>query len=746
MTDPAPSDSSVVVVDAAREEGDKQDQISSEVLELERSDSFVPYVAHSEYPEITIRGGILTAILAVTLGAANVYLGLLVGLTVSASIPASVISMACLKLFKDSNILENNIVQTGASAGEALAAGVIFTLPGLVIIHNYESDPVFSGAEGWETFMGVNYAYTLFIAILGGFMGIMLSIPIRKALVIDIRPPLSFPEGVATAGVLKAGEASGWNALAVVTGAGLGALTKLMEAMGLWDPVMVWGWLYTSSSNSNVKYPSQFGWNVTGALFGVGYIVGWKTTIVLFAGSVLHHIVIVPVHSAINDGFLKSNYPPADFTGTNLADEAFNETKFMGVGMMMVGAVWTLIAIRKPLYHSMILAGRELYHGVKRTGQKVELKRYEKDFPVMFSMTWVIVCIVGLYIVYCIYNGRWGWNVLLSIFALLCAFLFSAVAAFMAGLVGSSNNPISGVTICSTIVMSGLVLAMFGSGDLKGPSTVIMFAGGIACCCAISGDNMQDLKAGHILGATPWKQEAIMMLGVFVAAIVVAPILELLDNAYVMGSNELPAPQAWLIATIPAGIINGTLAWREIGVGMIIGCCVIALDMILVFFKVPFRTPVLAFAVANYLPVYYIVPMFFGGMINLAFAPHGSAEDLASEGTLYAAGLIAGDALTGIAVAVPIVITGNGDCMKVVKDPRMWAATFPLLWLLGTLAFFAKWQPFTRIGNMKLAEKKEREGAALEGEEAKEILEGDGSGVELAGREESRYSEPVHVS
>eukprot|EP01068_Selenidium_serpulae_P017532 Selendium_serpulae@DN6386_c2_g1_i1.p1 len=622
MTDPAPSDSSVVVVDAAREEGDKQDQISSEVLELERSDSFVPYVAHSEYPEITIRGGILTAILAVTLGAANVYLGLLVGLTVSASIPASVISMACLKLFKDSNILENNIVQTGASAGEALAAGVIFTLPGLVIIHNYESDPVFSGAEGWETFMGVNYAYTLFIAILGGFMGIMLSIPIRKALVIDIRPPLSFPEGVATAGVLKAGEASGWNALAVVTGAGLGALTKLMEAMGLWDPVMVWGWLYTSSSNSNVKYPSQFGWNVTGALFGVGYIVGWKTTIVLFAGSVLHHIVIVPVHSAINDGFLKSNYPPADFTGTNLADEAFNETKFMGVGMMMVGAVWTLIAIRKPLYHSMILAGRELYHGVKRTGQKVELKRYEKDFPVMFSMTWVIVCIVGLYIVYCIYNGRWGWNVLLSIFA----------------------------------------------------------------------------------------------------------------------------PQAWLIATIPAGIINGTLAWREIGVGMIIGCCVIALDMILVFFKVPFRTPVLAFAVANYLPVYYIVPMFFGGMINLAFAPRGSAEDLASEGTLYAAGLIAGDALTGIAVAVPIVITGEGDCMKVVSDPRMWAATFPLIWLLGSLAFFAYWQPFTRIGERKLAQKKEREGNAIEREESKGILEGDGSGVELAGREESRYSEPVHVS
>eukprot|EP00127_Corallochytrium_limacisporum_P007480 Clim_evm2s253 gene=Clim_evmTU2s253 len=684
--------------------GRPEEKVVTEVEETE-----VPHVTHNDYKEITLRAILLSALLAVVLGAANVYLGLLVGLTVSASIPASVISMACLRLFKDSNILENNIVQTAASAGEALAAGVIFTLPGLVIMNNERDNgnPVFEGVEGWDSFMGSNYFYSTFLAMFGGLLGIAWSVPLRRALIVDLRPRLKFPEGVATAQVLKSGEQGGNSVKAVIAGGGLGAGISLLESMGLWYSTLDFGWFYENA------YPSYFSFEVKPALLGVGYIVGPKIAGVLMLGSIINYWVIIPVSAAINGRWNEEDWDVdtmGEFNVANVAGAEFAETRYIGVGMMLIGGVWSLISIRKALVTG-ISAGvkqfKSAFSKKSRTPEFTErdedilVRRYERDVPFWLVGATIVATIIPLYVMFSIFSDEWGYCIVMAIFVAVVSFLFSAVAAYMAGLVGSSNNPVSGVTICSSLILSGLILGMFGSDNPLGPPTAVMMCCAVACACAISGDNMQDLKCGHLLGATPWKQEIIMAVGVVSTSFVIAPILELLDEAYTLGEG-LAAPQATVIATIPSGIISGTLPWTYIGLGIGMGALIIMLDKYLEYKQASFRLPVLAFAISTYLPMGYLSPIFLGSCVH--YLAGTDPENQAAEGVLYSAGLVAGDSIFGILLAIPVIVTSDADVLEVVSDPVNWFWILPLAALMGSMYHFAKNEPFTSQDRLSTAE------------------------------------------
>mmetsp|Transcript_16375 Transcript_16375/g.28396 ORF Transcript_16375/g.28396 Transcript_16375/m.28396 type:complete len:691 (-) Transcript_16375:2757-4829(-) len=658
---------------------------------------FVPHVTHDEYPELTFRSIVLSCILSVVLGSANVYLGLLVGMTISASIPASVISMSILKFFKNSNILENNIVQTGASSGEALAAGCLFTIPGLVImnVRRDQGDPTFAGVQGWDSFLGMNYFYVSFLAFFGGILGIMWSIPIRRALLLEIKPALCFPEGVATAEVLKSGQRNGKSIFSVICGALIGMFTKLFESMNLYKTKLGFGFFINAS-------PVYYSMTVSASLIGVGYIIGPYIGAVLMMGSVLQWWVVVPVSSKINDRWYESDWnvtAQGPYTAEAAANSEFGESKYIGVGLMIIGGIWALVSLRQALYKSITFGVSQFKRAAKRTTSKVGdghvvQSRTDKDIPFHITMGVAALVVVALYFIFASFSDQWGWCVILAILVTVLSFLFSSIAAYMAGLVGSSNNPISGTTICSALAISGLVLAMFGKDDPLGPPTVVILSCAVACSSAIGGDNLQDLKSGYLLGATPWKQEVIMVAGVAAASFTIAPILELLHVAYVIGVG-LEAPQASIIAAIPVGIINGTLPWVYIGVGIGLGAVIIAIDCVLARFDCKFRLPVLAFAVSMYLPSSYISTIFLGSLIPLFFAPAGGLGH-ASEGVLSAAGLITGEALVGILTAIPIAVAGKSSVLHVVDTPELWPCVFPLVIILVFQAYSSKYQPFTR--------------------------------------------------
>jgi putative OPT family oligopeptide transporter len=676
-------------------------------------DKHVPHVQHDDYAEITLRGTVLAIFLAIMLGAANVYLGLLVGMTVSASIPASVMSMACLKFMErlgcaKANILENNIVQTAASAGEALASGIIMTLPGLVILNTERSEgnPIYANVDGWSSFMGSNYFYTTFLALFGGVLGIMWSIPLRRALIVEIEPKLRFPEGVAVAQVLKSGEAGGNSVQAVGAGAGLGGVVNLLVSMGIFGESMGAAWFYTSKSGSMV-FPTSINVNVKSALLGVGYIIGPKVGSVLFFGSLFQWLVCVPVSA-----FVGGRYNASEVVGVQSAmdlasAENRNYSRYIGVGIMLVGGVWTLLSLRKALVAAVKVSVGQFKKqlAARRAGvaaaEIAAVPRTERDMPFLFIVGMLILSIIPLYVMLASFSGEWGWMVLMTIVIFVISFLFSAVGGYMAGLVGSSNNPISGVTICSSLLLSGLIIAILGADNPAAPSVSVMMTVAVATAVAISGDNMQDLKSGHILGATPWKQEAAMLVGVASASLVFAPVLELLNGAYgIGGATGLPAPQASIMASIPAGIVSGTLPWAHIGVGVALGALIICVDLWLEHKKSSVRLPVLAFAVSCYLPSGYMVSIFAGSMMHF-FAGTNSEGD-ASDGILYSAGLVAGDSLMGILLAIPVVATSNANVLVVTNEPQEWMSWAFLALILYSLYYIGLYQPFNRV---KVAER-----------------------------------------
>ena len=622
-----------------------------------RSGPVVP--ASQTLPEITAKAVVLGVVLSIVLAAANAYLGLFAGMTVSASIPAAVISMAILRLFARSNILENNIVQTAASAGESLAAGVIFTIPALIIL------------ETWTEF---RYWEVTLIAGFGGLLGVLFTIPLRRALIVE--QPLRFPEGVATAEVLKVADSGGGGIGYLMTAGGVGALFKLGGlGLQLWHEAIE----YARFAGGTILY---IGTNLSPALVGVGYIVGLNVAVLLLVGGLLNWWIVIP--TIVGSGGVTDGDPVA-IAGTLWS----TQTRYLGVGAMVVGGLWALVQLRASLV-SGIRSGIEAYHRV-RAGGGGDVPRTERDAPMPWVGWTLLLSVVPLFLVFNQFTGSAAVSAVMAAVMLVAGFLFSAVAGYMAGLVGSSNNPISGVTIATLLMSSLLLLLMLGADNPTGPAAALFIAAVVACGGAIAGDNMQDLKAGYLVGATPYKQQVMQAVGVVAAATVMAPILTLLLRAYGIGiataehPEPLAAPQATLMASVAQGVFGGDLPWTMVFIGMAIAAAVIVIDLVLERRGSTFRAPVLAVAVGIYLPLELEVPIFVGGAIasvaERARRRRGGTDG-ARHGLLFAAGLITGEALVGILMAIPIVLTSNPAVLAAGVPPQTWLG---LVLLVGVL-------------------------------------------------------------
>ncbi|MFQ6677291.1 MAG: OPT family oligopeptide transporter [Fidelibacterota bacterium] len=589
---------------------------------------------HKPLPEITIKALLLGVVLSMILAGANAYLGLFAGMTVSASIPAAVISMGVLSLFRKSNILENNIVQTAASAGESLAAGVIFTIPALVLL-GY-----------WQTF---DYMEVAKIAAIGGTIGVMFTVPLRRALIVAAK--LQYPEGIATAEVLKAGDearssedANAKRGLITIAYAGLagGAMKIAEQGFTMWHAVMEGAATFGNSIFG-------LGTNLSPALISVGYIVGRNIGILVVAGGLISWAVAIPIYSAIV-GF-EGEPMDAAWTIWN------SKIRYMGVGAMVIGGIWSLIKLFKPL----ILGIKASLDAVKHANSGGDVPREEKDIPITYVGLVLLFMLIPVFLLYIGILKTAGIAALLTIVMAIFGFFFSAVAAYMAGVVGSSNNPISGVTIATILFSSLLLLALLGSDSGVGAAGAIMVGAVVCCAAAIGGDNMQDLKTGYIVGATPWKQQIMQVIGTISAAVVLGLVLDILHTAYTIGSPTLSAPQATLMKSVADGVFSGNLPWNFVYIGAVIAIVIILLDIRQEKRGSDFRIPVLAVAVGIYLPIELTVPIFIGGMINHFGKLAGGSKASEKKGLLLASGLITGEALMGILVAVPIFITGDKD-------------------------------------------------------------------------------------
>lgn len=585
------------------------------------------------------------------LAAANTYLGLFAGLTIATAIPAAVVSMAVLRVLGGGHILENNIVQTGASAGSSIAAGVIFTIPALVILGH------------WSDF---KYWWVLAIAGLGGVLGVLFSVPLRRSLIVEQQ--LAFPEGKAAAEVLKAGEnpASGIRVLAAASG--VGGLGKLIAASGL--RLVPDAAAFGTFVGKGIAY---LGTNLSPALLGVGYIVGLNIGIVVVGGSILSWNIAIPIYSAF---FLDGNPElAASLAGADAEAAAggiwSEQIRYLGVGAMLVGGIWTLISLRKSLL-SGVRSGLE----AARSGVGKVIAETERDLPMKAVLIGLIAFTLPLAGLYHAIVRDLTVSVPMTIIMIVAGFLFSSVSAYMAGLVGSSNNPVSGITI-GTILFASLVLAMLmGSNAPLGPVAAIVIGAVVCCAAAVAGDNLQDLKCGYIVGATPWRQQLMLAIGAVSCALVMAPVLNLLNEAYGIGvrsaehPNALLAPQATLMASVAKGLFGGELPWDLIWIGVAIGAAIIVCDEILKKRGSSFRTPVLAAAVGIYLPLDLTAPIFLGGLlahlVERAAGVHNdpeAAERIHRKGVLFSAGLITGEALLGILIAVPIWSTKRPDVL-----------------------------------------------------------------------------------
>ncbi|UCD48900.1 MAG: oligopeptide transporter, OPT family [Phycisphaerales bacterium] len=670
--------------------------------------------------ELTIRVILFGILLAIVLSAANAYLGLFAGMTVSAAIPAAVIALGIMRFFRGSSIQECNLVGTCASAGESLAAGVIFTLPALLFL------------GFWQQF---NYLWVAIIAGFGGLLGVLFTIPLRRSLIVE--GDLKFPEGVATAKVLETGRRDASGIWYIVKAAVAGGLFKVgANAIGLWPEVM--------QGAARVRGTIAYcGSNLSPALLSVGYIVGLNIAVLIFIGGGMNWFVAIPVVAGSDEWpqyqLLNRNVPEdwdlasptyvivdpndpeawdaeADEPKTwnafvlecqkadpNTTAEEIEEirvnnadavlaklgepvpaleyanrtwskrTRFLGVGAMLLGGLWTIFHMRKNLLSGMtsgLKAYREMTHG------QGQIDRTERDLPMKWIITLIVFSVAPLFLVYQHYVQQVHISMVMALVMLVTGFLFAAVAGYMAGLVGSSNNPISGVTISTVLIASLLLFLLMRMNGLTeaeaavGPAAAVIIGAVVCCAAAIAGDVMQDLKCGRLVGTTPWKQQTMEMIGTVSAALIIGPVLMLLQNAYGFrgmegaGEKALSSPQANLMASVARGVFQGDLPWAYLFIGMGVAALIIVLDLYLQARQYPFRTPVLAVAIGFYLPFQLSVPIFIGGLISLAVrryhkARQSDAQEMEASdrrGLLMASGLITGEALMGILVAIPIVI------------------------------------------------------------------------------------------
>ena len=631
-----------------------------------------PGPAVPDVPQLTLRAVLLSILLTVVLAAANAYLGLFAGLTVATAIPAAVVSMGVLRMLGRSSILENNIVATGASAGSSIAAGTVFTMPALIILGH------------WTSF---HYWWVFAIIGLGGLLGVLFSVPLRRTLIID--QDLQFPEGVATAELLRAGSDSGTGARLLGFAALAGALFKLVMSGLRFIPES-----FTLARYVGGRTIAYLGINLSPALLGVGYIVGLNIGLVMVGGGLLAWWLFIPIYNT----FLFDHDPALAIRLAGVDAEAAagliwtTKVRYIGVGAMLIGGLWALWTLR-----SSLLSG--IRSGLSIGASRGAVADTERDLPMPAILAGIVLFVLPLFALYYAVVGSFGIAAAMAVIMVVAGFVFSSVSGYMAGLVGSSNNPVSGITI-STILFASLVLLGFlGAGSTVGPVAAILIGAVTCSAAAVAGDNLQDLKAGRIIGATPWRQQVMLAIGAVSGAAIMAPVLNLLLEAYGIGTpahagvKALTAPQATLMAAVAKGIFGGGLPWDMIWLGVAVGIGVIALDLALARRGVRWRTPVLAVAVGIYLPLEYTSPIFVGGLlaelVDRWHARRGATTDLEQarrSGLLFASGLIAGEAIVGVLIAIPIVWSGNIDVLAL--PAALHLGQWPGLAGLGLIAWW----------------------------------------------------------
>jgi putative OPT family oligopeptide transporter len=633
--------------------------------------------ASQSLPEITLRVLVLGTILTVILAAANAYLGLKVGQTISASIPAAIISMSILRFFRNSNVLENTMVQTMASVGEALTAGIAFILPALIILHAW------SGFYYWQT---------VIIALLGGTLGVLFTIPLRRALLMD--KTLRYPEGIAISNVLKASANKEKTDMTSMTvGGAVGAVISLCQAgfQILADNFQFW---FQSAGTI-----FGFGLGLSPALIAAGYIVGINVAISLFIGIVIGWLAGVPVLTAIYG-------LPDGATANEMAITMWHDhIRYLGVGTMLVGGLWTLVTLLKPITQSLS-ASFEAMRKSRREGSNMHaIIRTERDIPINYVFWGLLALAVPIFfLILCSimpesaafsHSFRIVLAVFCTIYVLIGGFIFCSISSYFAGLIGSTNNPVSGLLVSSLLILCFALLTFFKmAGGINGNELlgVVLGIGStviIAAALSISNDTMQDLKVGQLLGATPWKQQLMLVLGVVVSAFAIPPILDLLYNAYGIGgvfprpdmnkANMLAAPQAGLMATVAQGVYNSNLQWSMIIAGAVVAVICIIIDERLK--KLGTRLPVLAVGVGIYLPLDSSVPVVMGGVLvyfiqhrlNLRYKSKDTStlSKIAAHkhrGLLLACGLVAGSSIMGVILAFPFAIKQSSDALKIMPD------------------------------------------------------------------------------
>ncbi len=648
---------------------------------------FKPYVpAETNMKEFTFRALLIGAILSIVLGAANAYLGLVAGMTVAATFPAAVMAMAILRIFKGT-ILEENICRTTAAVGEALVAGAIFTIPAFLIAKN----PV-TNERIWDK---INYVQSTALMLVGGILGVLFVIFLRKVLIED--KTLPFPESVACSEIVKAGQGGATGAKYVFGSLGLAGLFELFRNnFGLhmiqgyvekfWALPVVKNFQLVNSGMQNVGAPT----NPTGGIFvespaaspamlGVGYIIGPRLSSIIFSGGVFGHLMLVPLFVFINGGF--QNLVNGGSNWLEITNAVwFSQVRPLAVGAMIVGAFYTLFKMRKSLGTGMTRAFRDLKKIGKNT--ETETNRLDKDIPYSVTVIAIILLVIPIAILYYLFSHSVVGAIVAALVMTVAGFLFAAVAGFLVGTIGSSNNPISGLTL-STLIVAALLMVAVGVKGAFGIAAVLGVAAVVCCSSGVAGDIMQDLKVGHILGGTPRYMQLGVMVGVVSAALVMALVLQLLHTGYAemggIGGELLPAPQAGLMAMLSQGIITGGMAWPLVIMG-----AVFSIGLILIGAPSP-----MLIAVGMYLPLHTTFAIFVGGIIKWATESIMKKRQLNKEktentGILIASGLIAGEALMGIIIAATIVANkGNALLPTIIEGGNPWLG----LVVFGVLAY-----------------------------------------------------------
>ena len=624
---------------------------------MNEKNEFKPYIpADRVMPELTVTSIVMGMLLAVIFGAANAYLGLRVGMTVSASIPAAVISMGVIRvIMKRNSILESNMVQTIGSAGESLAAGAIFTMPAL-----------FLWAEEGLCDMPSLVEITL-IALCGGVLGVLFMVPLRNALIVKEHETLLYPEGTACADVLLAGEEGGANASTVFSGMGLAAAFKFVV-----DGLKV---LPSDVAFAFKSFKGEIGMEVYPALLGVGYIVGPQIASYMFVGSVIGWMVIIPLICLFGpDTWLY----PAD-VGTTIADLYAaggaakiwsTYVKYIGAGAIATGGIISLIK-SLPL---IITTFRDSIKSMKG-GKNTNTARTAQDLPMQMILFGIVAMILIIWVVPAIPVTLLGAAIIV-----VFGFFFATVSSRMVGLVGSSNNPVSGMAI-ATLLIATMSIKASGKTGIDGMTAAIAIGSVICIVAAIAGDTSQDLKTGYLLGATPKKQQMGEIIGVVVSGLAIGGVLYLLNAAWGYGGAEVPAPQATLMKMIVEGIMGGNLPWNLVFIGVFLA---IALEIL--------RVPVMPFAIGLYLPIYLNASIMIGGVVRMFMDRRKNVDEetktkQTTDGTLYCAGMIAGEGLVGILLAIFAVFGINVSIGESVNFGNIGGVVLMVIMILCLLKF-----------------------------------------------------------